>query len=59
MRYIAQLRGHDSDGWQDVLYTDDPARAARLVRVAVVSNPRVKSGRVVDTRKQRREEAGR
>lgn len=54
MRYIAQLRGHDSDGWHDALYTDDPARAARLVRVAVASDPRVKSGRVVDTRKRER-----
>ncbi len=50
MRYIAQLRGHDSDGWQDALYTDDPARAARVV--AVASDPKVKDGRVVDTQEQ-------
>jgi hypothetical protein len=47
MRYTVQLQ--DKAGmWADVLYTDDPARAARLVPVAVESNPLVKNGRIVD-----------
>ena len=46
---MAQVMGKDSDQWQDVLYTDDPACAAHFVAVAVTSNPRVKAGRVVDT----------
>jgi len=55
-RYVVQLQGWDSDRWEDVLYTDDHDRASRFFR-GMQGNPRVKVGRVVDTKAetQRRE----
>ena len=48
-RYAVQLQGWDSDQWEDVLYTDDYDHASRFVE-GTRGNPRVKAGRVVDTK---------
>ena len=48
-RYAVQLQGWDSDQWEDVLYTDDHDRAARLAK-GMQGNPRVRAGRVTDAK---------
>jgi hypothetical protein len=48
-RYTVQLQGWDSDQWEDVLYTDDYDRASRFV-ARMQGNPKVRGGRVVDTK---------
>ena len=48
-RYTVQAQGWDSDQWEDVLYSDDYARASRIVE-GMRGNPRVRAGRLADTK---------
>ena len=50
-RYAVQLQGWDSDQWEDALYTGDYDRASRFVE-GMRGNPRVKAGRVIETKAQ-------